>query len=164
MLWKPKANVIAAQLDEDFIVDRRDFREFKQPAEKAIMVINPPYGVRIKSDSALPLLYKAIGERLKHQFVGNEAWIICNHEELFQSIGLKPSIKIPIFNGSLDCQFQKYQIFDGKLEKFRKEGNDIKTDKERREMSDPHRFKLHRDFKNALTRTKKPTMATFRTM
>lgn len=145
-----KANVIAAQLDEDFIVDRRDFREFKQPAEKAIMVINPPYGVRIKSDSALPLLYKAIGERLKHQFVGNEAWIICNHEELFQSIGLKPSIKIPIFNGSLDCQFQKYQIFDGKLEKFRKEGNDIKTDKERREMSDPHRFKLHRDFKKRL--------------
>ena len=63
---------------------------------------------------------------------------------------MKPSIKIPIFNGSLDCQFQKYQIFDGKLEKFRKEGNDIKTDKERREMSDPHRFKLHRDFKKRL--------------
>ena len=55
-----KANVIAAQLDEDFIVDRRDFREFKQPAEKAIMVINPPYGVRIKSDSALPLLLSLI--------------------------------------------------------------------------------------------------------
>ncbi len=145
-----KENVIAAQLDEDFVVDRRDFRDFKQPAAKAIIVMNPPYGVRIKSDSALPLLYKAIGERLKHQFVGNEAWIICNHEELFQSIGLKPSIKIPLFNGSLDCQFQKYQIFDGKLDKFRKDGNDIKTDRERREMADPHRFKLHRDFKKRI--------------
>jgi len=145
-----KANVIAAQLDEDFVVERRDFRDFKQPAKKAIMVINPPYGVRIKSDSALPLLYKAIGERLKHQFVGNDAWIICNHEELFQNIGLKPSIKIPLYNGSLDCQFQKYQIFDGKLNAFREGGNDIKTDRERREMADPRRFKVHRDFKKRL--------------
>lgn len=145
-----KANVIAAQLDEDFVVERRDFRDFRQPAEKAVMVINPPYGVRIKSDSALPLLYKAIGERLKHQFVGNDAWIICNSEELFQNIGLKPSIKIPLYNGSLDCQFQKYQIFDGKLNTFREGGNDIKTDRERREMADPHRFKVHRDFKKRL--------------
>lgn len=119
--------------------------------------------MRIKSDSALPLLYKAIGERLKHQFVGNDAWIICNHEELFQNIGLKPSIKIPLYNGSLDCQFQKYQIFDGKLNAFREGGNDIKTDRERREMADPRRFKVHRDFKNALTKTKKWTMATFPT-
>jgi putative N6-adenine-specific DNA methylase len=145
-----KANIIAAELDEDFVVDRRDFRDFKQPTEKAIMVINPPYGVRIKSDSALPLLYKAIGERLKHQFTGNEAWIICNSEELFQNIGLKPSIKIPLFNGSLDCQLQKYQIFSGKFNEFRHEGNDIKTDRERRQMADPHRFKVHREFKKRL--------------
>lgn len=151
-----KANVVAAALDEDFFVERRDFREFKQPEEKAIMVMNPPYGVRIKSDSALPLLYKSIGERLKHQFVGNEAWIICNSEELFQNIGLKPSIKIPLYNGSLDCQFQKYQIFDGKLSNFRQEGNDIKTDRERREMADPHRFKSNRDFKKRLDENEEP--------
>lgn len=145
-----KANVVSAGLDEDFIVERKDFREFKQPAEKAMMVINPPYGVRLKSDSDLPMLYKAIGERLKHQFVGGEAWIICNHEQLFECIGLKPSIKIPLYNGSLDCQFQKYQIFDGKLNDFRREGGDIKTSRERRAMAEPHRFKVDRDFKKPL--------------
>lgn len=145
-----RANVNAAGLADDFTIERADFRNFKQPEEKAMMIINPPYGVRIKSDSALPQLYKAIGERLKHQFIGNEAWVICNHEELFDNIGLKPSIKIPLYNGSLDCQFQKYQIFDGKLNDFRESGNDIKTASERREMADPHRFKVHRDFKKRL--------------
>jgi len=142
-----RANIVEAGLDEDCIVERKDFRDFKQPAAPALMIINPPYGVRLKPDSSLPLLYKMIGERLKHQFVGGEAWIICNHEELFDSIGLKPSLKIPLYNGSLDCQLQKYQIFGGKLEDFRREGGDIKTDEERRTMAQPHRFKQNRDFK-----------------
>lgn len=142
-----RANIVEAGLDEDCIVERKDFRDFKQPTAPALMIINPPYGVRLKPDSSLPLLYKMIGERLKHQFVGGEAWIICNHEELFDSIGLKPSLKIPLYNGSLDCQLQKYQIFGGKLEDFRREGGDIKTDEERRTMAQPHRFKQNRDFK-----------------
>lgn len=142
-----KANIVAAGLDEDAIVERRDFHDFKQPESKALMIINPPYGVRLKPESSLPLLYKMIGERLKHQFVGGEAWIICNHEELFDAIGLKPSLKIPLYNGSLDCQLQKYQIFGGKLDEFRKEGGDIKTDEERRIMAQPHRFKQNRDFR-----------------
>lgn len=146
-----KANVVAAGLDEDFVVERRDFRNFTQPAQKAIMVFNPPYGVRLKPDSPLPSLYKAIGERLKHQFVGGEAWIICNSEELFQCIGLKPSLKIPLFNGSIDCQLQKYQIFDGKLDAFRSEGNELKTDSERKAMAEPRRFKEKREFKRRFT-------------
>lgn len=146
-----KANVIAAGLDEDFVVERRDFRNFTQPAQKAIMVFNPPYGVRLKADSPLPSLYRVIGERLKHQFVGGEAWIICNSEELFQNIGLKPSLKIPLFNGSIDCQLQKYQIFDGKLDAFRGEGHELKTDRERKIMAEPHRFKENRDFKRRFT-------------
>lgn len=35
-----------------------------------------------------------IGERLKHAFMGNEAWVLSYREECFEAIGLKPSIKI----------------------------------------------------------------------
>jgi putative N6-adenine-specific DNA methylase len=91
-----------------------------------------------------------IGERLKHQFIGGEAWILSYREECFEQIGLKPSIKIPVFNGSLECEFRKYQMFDGKLKQFRSEGGIVKTEEEKRQMGEKHRFKKEREFKKRL--------------
>ena len=91
-----------------------------------------------------------IGERLKHQFEDNEAWVLSYREECFDQIGLKPSIKIPLYNGSLECEFRKYQIFSGKYKDMRADGGEIKTDEERRLMAEKKRFKAHREFKRAL--------------
>ncbi len=117
---------------------------FKQPAEKSIIVTNPPYGERISVPDLLDL-YKKIGEKLKHQFIGNEAWLISYHEETFDQIGLKPSVKIPLFNGALDCELRKYQIFDGKLDNFRSQGNILKTDEERERNANKRKPKQHRN-------------------
>ena len=72
-----------------------------------------------------------IGERLKHAFTGNTAWILSYRDECFDQIGLKASARIPLFNGALECQFRKYEIFDGKYKDFRAEGEEL--DKEQRE-------------------------------
>ena len=113
------------------------------------MVTNPPYGERISTPNLLAT-YKMIGERLKHQFTGNDAWILSYREECFEQIGLKPSIKIPLYNGSLECEFRKYQMFDGKMKEFRSEGGVVKTDEEKRQMAEKHRFKKEREFKKRL--------------
>ena len=60
-----------------------------------------------------------IGERLKHAFTGNTAWILSYREECFDQIGLKATSKIPLFNGALECEFRQYEIFDGKYKEFR---------------------------------------------
>lgn len=127
-------------------VQQRDIAEFQQPEAPAILLTNPPYGERLTPPDILGL-YKTLGERLKHAFTGGEAWVICSKEECFEAVGLKPSIKIPIFNGSLDCEFRKYQIFDGKMQTFRAEGGEVKSEEERRFMADSRRFKQHREFK-----------------
>ena len=62
-----------------------------------------------------------IGERLKHAFIGNTAWVLSYREECFDQIGLKPTAKIPLFNGALECEFRKYEIFDGKYKEFKKQ-------------------------------------------
>ena len=111
--------------------------------------MNPPYGERISTPNLLGT-YKMIGERLKHEFGGNEAWILSYREECFEQIGLKPSIKIPVFNGSLECEFRKYALFDGKMREFRHEGGVVKTEEEKREMAQKHRFKKNREFKMRL--------------
>ena len=142
-------NVKAAGLSHEITVQQQDFKDFVQPKEKSVLVTNPPYGERISAPDLLGL-YKRIGERLKHQFVGNDAWILSYREECFEQIGLKPSLRTPLYNGSLECELRKYQIFDGRYDEMRASGGHIKSDAERRMMADHKRFKQHREFKNRL--------------
>ena len=144
-----RLNVKAAGLSQTVTVEQQDFKDFKKPAEKSIIMTNPPYGERISTPDLLGT-YKMIGERLKHEFGGNEAWILSYHEECFEQIGLKPSIKIPLYNGSLECEFRKYALFDGKMKTFRAEGGVVKSEREKREMAQKHRFKKNREFKQHL--------------
>lgn len=133
-------NVLNAGVKDIVSVEQRDFYEFEKPLDKAIMITNPPYGDRITTDDIFDL-YETIGKNLKRNFVGNDAWIISHHEELFDRIGFRPSTKYALFNGSLECEFRKYQIFDGKLKERREEGLDIKSDEERRHNL---KFKPHK--------------------
>ena len=144
-----KLNIKAAGLTKDVTVENADFKDFTKPANKSIIVMNPPYGERISTPNLIAT-YKMIGERLKHAFMGNEAWVLSYREECFEAIGLKPSIKIPVFNGSLECEFRKYAIFDGSMKEFRQEGGIVKTDEEKRQMAEKHRFKKNREFKKRL--------------
>lgn len=144
-----RINVKAAGLSKEVTIEQADFKDFQTPTEKSIMVTNPPYGERISTPNLLAT-YKMIGERLKHTFAGNDAWILSYREECFEQIGLKPSIKIPVFNGSLECEFRKYALFDGRMKEFRADGGIVKTDAEKREMAQKHRFKKEREFKKRL--------------
>ncbi|MFV0546288.1 MAG: class I SAM-dependent RNA methyltransferase [Bacteroides sp.] len=111
-------NVKAAGVTKDVILKMQPFQQFEQPQEKAIIITNPPYGERISTNDLLGL-YKMIGERLKHAFVNNEAWVLSYRDECFDQIGLKASQKIELFNGALECQFRQYEIFDGKYKAFK---------------------------------------------
>ena len=141
------ANAKSAGVADIVRVERRDFREFTRPESPALMVTNPPYGERLTPPDLLQL-YHEVGSRLKHEFVGNDAWIICSRQELFECLGLRHSFKVEVFNGKIDCDFRKFQLFEGRLGKFRAQGGTVKTDEERRLMSDQRRFHHDReDFK-----------------
>jgi putative N6-adenine-specific DNA methylase len=79
-----------------------------------LIMINPPYGERLASNKDMEDLYGKIGSTLKHQFTGATAWIISSNEAAMKCIGLKPSKKMRLLNGELDCQFNKYDLFAGK--------------------------------------------------
>ena len=157
-----RMNVKAAGLSSIITVEQADFKDFQQPKEKSIMVTNPPYGERISTPDLLGT-YRMIGERLKHQFLDNEAWVLSYRQECFDQIGLKPSIKIPLYNGSLECELRKYQIFDGRLRDFRSEGGVVKTEEEKKQMGEKHRFKKNREFKQRLDETEENEEGDIRT-
>lgn len=122
-----KRNAKAASVLDMIQFAERDLKNFEPVTEKTLMVTNPPYGERLK-EGDIPALYETLGERLKHAFVGSEAWVICNHFEYFDKIGLKPSAKIPLYNGALACELRKYEVFSGKYDSFRSEGSRLKKE------------------------------------
>ncbi len=124
-------NVKSASVGNEVTIKLQPFQQFEQPEEKSMMITNPPYGERISTPDLLGL-YKMIGERLKHAFLGNDAWILSYRLECFDEIGLKPSVKIPLLNGALECEFRKYQIFDGKYKDFvvENDGEGVKNNDE----------------------------------
>ena len=79
-----------------------------------LVMLNPPYGERLASNKDIEELYAKIGTALKHQFTGSTAWIISSNDAAMKCIGLKPSRKLRLLNGELDCQFNKYELFAGK--------------------------------------------------
>lgn len=117
-------NVKAAGLAKSITLNVQPFQAFEQPVEKAIIVTNPPYGERISAPDLLGL-YQMIGERLKHAFAGGNAWILSYRDECFDQIGLKPTKKIPLMNGALECQLRHYELFEGKYKQFRQEGEKL---------------------------------------
>jgi putative N6-adenine-specific DNA methylase len=74
-------------------------------------------------------LYELIGSKLKRVFPGWQAWIIGYREEYFQKIGLAPSEKVSLLNGSLDCELRQYILFEGNKRDFRAAGGKLKTEK-----------------------------------
>ncbi|WP_163323484.1 THUMP domain-containing class I SAM-dependent RNA methyltransferase [Draconibacterium mangrovi] len=90
-----------------------DFKNLDIELNNATIVTNPPYGERLKEND-LDGLYSMIGERLKHQYAGNSAWILSSSIDSLKFVGLKPSQRIDLFNGALKCKYNNYRLFEGK--------------------------------------------------
>jgi len=95
----------------------KDMKDFHPPEGGGVVITNPPYEVRIITGD-INELYKMIGDRLKQVYQGWEAWIISANRVALKNIGLKTSRKLILFNGPLECRFQKYELYAGSR-KFR---------------------------------------------
>jgi len=81
------------------------------------VVTNPPYGERLKQPDILKL-YQTIGSSLKHKFSGYQAWILTSNRQALKQLGLHADEKFTLYNGSLECTFNKYELFSGKRRDF----------------------------------------------
>jgi putative N6-adenine-specific DNA methylase len=88
------------------------FNDFIPPASPGIVLVNPPYGERIIPYD-INELYAQIGNRLKKGFAGYDAWIFSGNPVALKHIGLRPSKKIHLFNGQLECKFHRYSLYEG---------------------------------------------------
>ncbi len=105
-------NARSARLHKDIVFEIKSFEEQIPPEEGGIMVCNPPYGERIVPEDIVKL-YQEIGNSLKKNYNGYNAWIITSDFNALKFIGLRPTRKIPLFNGPLECKLAKFEIYQG---------------------------------------------------
>lgn len=109
---KAQENIENAGLEEYISVVRSDFFFADRPSEVPLhIVFNPPYGERLSIDA--DVFYGKIGDTLKKEYKGCEAWFITANIEALKSVGLRPSRKIKMFNGKLESRLLKYELYEG---------------------------------------------------
>lgn len=109
---KAQENIENAGLEEYISVVRSDFFFADRPSEVPLhIVFNPPYGERLPIDA--DVFYGKIGDTLKKEYQGCEAWFITANIEALKSVGLRPSRKIKMFNGKLESRLVSYELYQG---------------------------------------------------
>jgi putative N6-adenine-specific DNA methylase len=76
-----------------------------------ILLINPPYGVRLGEEKALEALYKKIGDVMKRNFSGYTAFLLTGNPTLAKCVGLKASRRIVLYNGPIECRLLRYELY-----------------------------------------------------
>ena len=118
---KAKENCKLAKVEDIVSIRNCDMKDFDVPPGKGVVIINPPYGERMVKDN-IEELYKMMGDTFKQKFSGYDCWILSSNMEAFKHVGLRPSRKITLFNGQLECKFLKYEMYAGtkKIHKLEK--------------------------------------------
>ncbi len=111
---KAVINIHEAKVDDMVKINTTAFADLTPPeGDGGVMVINPPYGERMDKDDDILALYKSIGDTLKNNWAGYEAWMITSNPDAAKAVRLNPSRKIKVFNGALECRFLKYELYRG---------------------------------------------------
>ena len=106
-------NLEYTKLHHDVMLHIGDFADQEPPEGKTLIVTNPPYGERIKVED-LNAMYEKLGDTFKQRYGKDcDVWLITSDFEAMKHIGLHPSRKIPVQNGSLDCRFLHFELYDG---------------------------------------------------
>lgn len=115
-----RRNVESAGLSDLVRIEKRDFSNLQAESNEGFIFMNPPYGQRIKTTD-MNAFYSMIGSTLKHNFTNHKAFIISSDMEALKHVGLKPSRKLTLYNGSLKCSLLEYNLYPGS----RKAGSDV---------------------------------------
>ena len=97
---------------EDYLkFARQEVASIEPPAERGVLICNPPYGIRLGNESELGDLYQLLGDIFKQRFTGWTAYIFTGSTKLAKRVGLRTSKRIKLYNGAIPCTLLKYELY-----------------------------------------------------
>lgn len=110
-----RENALRARVEKYMSFSKADFFDAKPPTTAGLLITNLPYGERIKGEFTGDdeSFFRAIGDKLKRDFSGWRAAILAAEESPWKFIGLKPSKKIKLQNGSIPVRLLVFDLYQG---------------------------------------------------
>lgn len=108
-----RQNFQQIKLEEYVEFSYGDFLSKRAPAESGVLLTNPPYGVRLEELDRLTELYPRIGNTLKQNFANWSCYFFTADLRMPKLVRLKPSRKIPVYNGALECRLYEFKMVSG---------------------------------------------------
>jgi putative N6-adenine-specific DNA methylase len=102
------------------------------PAERGVLILNPPYGERIgaKGHGARPApgaaaredfaaggtpaaFFADLASHWKRHYAGWTAWVLSPEMKLPSLMRLKESLRVPMWNGPIECRLFRFEMVAG---------------------------------------------------
>jgi putative N6-adenine-specific DNA methylase len=123
-----KSHALRARVEKHITFTCAAFKDYEPPQLPAemekIIISNLPYGERLEAGVGnMQDFYKEIGDTLKRKYAGWRAALLVSQNSPHKFIGLKPTRKIPIMNGSIECRLLIFDLYQGSR-RVSKQGED----------------------------------------
>ncbi len=108
-----KKNAQTAGIDHLIEFETCELNDTPVPDGDGVVVINPPYGMRLGEDTDLRPLYKNIGDFMKTNCPGKTGYVFTANMKLAKKIGLRAKSRTRFFNSTLECRLLEYELYKG---------------------------------------------------
>jgi len=108
-----KSNFEYLRLSAYINFDAGDFLTKSAPADHGLLITNLPYGIRLDEEERLAAFYPLLGSHLKKNYANWNCYFLTADLRLPKLMHLKPSRKIPLYNGALDCRVFEFKMVSG---------------------------------------------------
>ncbi|MBX9703882.1 MAG: hypothetical protein K2X39_06980, partial [Silvanigrellaceae bacterium] len=88
-----------------------DAFQVRPHASLGTLVTNAPYGDRIGIKEDLPTMYRDFSDLWKQKYKNWNIWFMSGNQEAIKEIGLRPTRKVSLFNGSIPCKLLQFIIY-----------------------------------------------------
>jgi 23S rRNA (guanine2445-N2)-methyltransferase / 23S rRNA (guanine2069-N7)-methyltransferase len=110
------ANANSAGLGDYLVFERRDLANLPAtPHARGLVLVNPPYGVRIGAPE-LEALYSLLGEKLLRCFPGWEGAVFTGEPALGRSLRLRAYRTHTFFNGPIEGRLLRFHLDESAVE------------------------------------------------
>jgi putative N6-adenine-specific DNA methylase len=113
MVAASRANLARLPGGDRIEVRRADLRTLSG-LDGALVVSNPPYGLRMQAGPDIGAFTKEVGDWLKFRSGAAAACLYFGERELLKHIGLRAAWKAPLRNGGLDGRLARFDLYGGK--------------------------------------------------
>ncbi len=107
-------NARRARVGRDIVFKQSEFSDFIPPDPPGTLIFNPPYGKRMSVEDIMNF-YQSIGDTLKQNYSGYDAYIFTGNLDAAKHIGLRASRRIEMYNGPIECRLLKFEMYQGSV-------------------------------------------------